>query len=254
MIKTSNKSLIHTGKIVLACLAMVALIGFVEKKHQTKASVDMDIKILNQRGNLFVSKEDIRELVMDTSPLMDQSISEAELHKMELKLVNHQYIEHAEAFKDLKGNLKIQVTQSTPIARLLRPQKPDAYITQEGNILPTSEKFSARVPLVSGEYADQLIEDGRKVPQQAQRILQLLQFMESHDFWKAQIAQLDIDEDGNIIMYPQVGKQYIEFGKADEMASKFLRLELFYKKILPKEGWNKYHRVNVQYRDQIICE
>ena len=253
MIKT-NKSLIHTGKIVLACLVLVILIGFVEKKHHTKSSLDMDISILNQNGNLFISREDIQELASGTQEIIGQNISEGELHEMEQRLLSHQYIEQAQVFKNLKGKLVVQVTQSTPIARLLRPQKPDAYISKEGNILATSEKFSARVPLVSGSYADQLIEEGRQVPNEAHQILTLLQFIDEDDFWKAQIAQLDIDETGKIVLYPQVGKQYIEFGNADDMSSKFQRLEVFYKKILPKEGWNKYTRVNVQYRDQIICE
>ncbi len=238
----------------MACLVLVVLIGFVEKKHHTKSSLDMDISIRNQNGNLFISREDIQELASGNQEVIGQNITEGELHEMEQRLLNHPYIEQAQVYKNLKGKLVVQVTQSTPIARLLRPQKPDAYISKEGNILATSEKFSARVPLVSGSYADQLIEEGRQVQDEAHQILTLLQFIDEDDFWKAQIAQLDIDETGNIVLYPQVGKQYIEFGNADDMSSKFQRLEVFYKKILPKEGWNKYNRVNVQYRDQIICE
>lgn len=168
--------------------------------------------------------------------------------------MNHKFIDRAQVFKNLKGKLVIQVYQSTPIARILQQEMPDAYITEHGDILPTSDMFSARVPLVSGSYMNRMIEDGATVPEESRDVLALLQFIDQSEFWKAQVAQLDIDDDGNIIIYPQVGKQHIEFGMATDIKSKFQRLELFYKKILPKEGWNKYNRVNVQYRDQIICE
>jgi cell division protein FtsQ len=55
-------------------------------------------------------------------------------------------------------------------------------------------------------------------------------------------------------MYPQVGKQYIEFGKAEQIEEKFSKLTIFYQKILPFKGWNTYKRVNLKYFNQIVCE
>lgn len=251
----NKKPLIHTGKIILGCLTIVALIGFVEKKHLTKSSLDLEISIVNQNGNFFITQEDIVELITEgPNSVLGQNVNEKELHEIETRLVAHKFIDGAQVYKNLKGKLVAEVQQSTPIARLLRPDDPDAYVTKEGNILPTSEKYAARVPLLSGDYTQRMIEDGRKVPQEAAEIMELLRFISGSDFWRAQVAQLDIDQRGEIIIYPQVGKQYIEFGTTSEFASKFERLEIFYKKILPKEGWNKYSRVNVKYRDQIICE
>ena len=140
------------------------------------------------------------------------------------------------------------------MARITRQNAPEAYISAEGEILPLSEKYTARVMLVGGPYTAQLIRNGVLKDENNHQIFELLKFIDKDEFWKAQIAQLDIDAKGDIIMHPQVGKQSIEFGKADQIEEKFAKLTLFYQKILPFKGWNTYNRVNLKYLNQIVCE
>ena len=85
-------------------------------------------------------------------------------------------------------------------------------------------------------------------------LMSMLRFVESDPFWKAQVAQINIDRDWEMVLYPQVSKQYIEFGKPENLENKFKKLKIFYTRILPQQGWNNYVRVNVKYKDQIICE
>ncbi|MBO6763035.1 MAG: cell division protein FtsQ, partial [Roseivirga sp.] len=69
-----------------------------------------------------------------------------------------------------------------------------------------------------------------------------------------QIGHIDINSKGKVVMYPQVGDQRLEFGYAEDLERKFKKLEIFFKQIMPSKGWNIYERVNVEYKDQIICE
>src|SRR5690606_8101173 len=102
-------------------------------------------------------------------------------------------------------------------------------------------KFNARVVLLSGSFVDQVVklnnlsesEDGTKLKELIDRI-------RMNEFWRAQVAQLDIDSKGNVDIYPQIGGQVIEFGKLDKQEEKLLKLKVFYKEILPRMGWNKY--------------
>jgi len=57
-----------------------------------------------------------------------------------------------------------------------------------------------------------------------------------------------------MVLYPQVTKQMVEFGKPEDIEVKFKKLRIFYTEILPKKGWNRYEKVNLKYRDQIIAE
>jgi cell division protein FtsQ len=251
----ARKNIMQTAKIVGGVILALSAIGFVEKKQKTKPSLDVEITINNQQGNFFISKEDIQTIITNGfTPLLGENVPGHVLHEMEQRLINHQFIESAEVYKNLKGKLVVQVDQSVPVARLLHKDKPDAYLTDEGQVIPTSEQYAARVTLISGPYNQRMIEEGNRVTAEGQKILNLIRYAQQNEFWKAQIAQLDISKEGDITIYPQVGKQYLEFGKAENLADKFQRLELFYHQILPTKGWNEYERVNVQYQDQIICE
>ena len=84
--------------------------------------------------------------------------------------------------------------------------------------------------------------------------MNLINAIRNNEFWMAQIAQLDIDSKSRITMFPQVGDEKIEFGKPDDLETKFKKLMIFYKEILPRTGWNKYSRVNLEYEGQIVTE
>ncbi|QLH34172.1 MAG: hypothetical protein HWD62_18830 [Cyclobacteriaceae bacterium] len=45
-----------------------------------------------------------------------------------------------------------------PIARIVQSDAPDAYIAQDGIVMPVSDKYTSRVVLLSGAYAKQLLE------------------------------------------------------------------------------------------------
>jgi cell division protein FtsQ len=142
-----------------------------------------------------------------------------------------------------------------PIARIVRNDGPDGYIAEDGTIMPVSEKFTSRVVLVSGSYVAQMLKQNNMYEKEdTQKILELINTIREDEFWSAQIAQLDIDSKTRITIFPQVGDEKIEFGKPENNEVKFKKLMIFYKEILPRTGWNKYNRVNLEYEGQIVTE
>ena len=82
----------------------------------------------------------------------------------------------------------------------------------------------------------------------------MITFISEEPFWKAQIAQMDINGRGEIMIYPQVTGQLVEFGTAENFELKFKKLMVFYKEVLPQKGWTRYQRVNLKYEGQVIAE
>ena len=150
--------------------------------------------------------------------------------------------------------MSVDVKQRRPIARIVQRYGPDAYISDQGEVLPLSDRFTARVVLIEADNAEPLVEKDLLETESGKNFFQLLQFIDGHKFWKAQIAQLYMNADGTILLYPQVGKQVIEFGTATDIERKFNKLKIFYKQIVPVKGWNRYSRVSLAYQNQIICE
>ncbi|WP_017731850.1 cell division protein FtsQ/DivIB [Nafulsella turpanensis] len=251
-----NSGLLRAGKWVLASIAVVGSVGLVVHKEGERSFKKIVINIENQYDNYFVNEADVMHLISagGTEKILGTAYESLSLKKVENRIKTHKFVNSTEVFKDFRGNLFVNITQNRPLARIIRQYSPHAYISTEGEILPVSERFTARVPLISGPYTDKLVKSDLSETEEGRQVYELLRYIDEDPFWKAQIAQLEIDAKGHIIMYPQVTKQFIEFGKAEQIEQKFKKLKIFYDKILPAKGWNSYRKVNVKYQDQIICE
>jgi cell division protein FtsQ len=243
-------------KIVTAIIVVVGIIAFTERKQGDVHIKDISIKIDNFQENHFLDEGDIMNLMqLKKENLTGTSIDAINLKSIEGKIRKQPFIKKADLYSDLKGNLVVRAELRRPIARIVRNDGPDGYIAEDGTVMPVSEKFTSRVILVSGQFVPELLKQANmNDKEESTKILELINKIRSDEFWSAQLAQLDIDKKGRITIFPQVGDERIEFGKADEAEAKFKKLMIFYKEILPRTGWNKYDRVNLEYEGQIVTE
>ncbi|MBF0956984.1 MAG: cell division protein, partial [Alloprevotella tannerae] len=78
-------------------------------------------------------------------------------------------------------------------------------------------------------------------------------FLRDNELWDKQIEQINVSEDHKLTLIPRLGDQVILFGSPDNIAQKFNNLRAFYEKVMPKVGWNKYSRINLENTNQIVC-
>jgi cell division protein FtsQ len=243
-------------KVAVALLAISFLIAFSSRKQDGIVCKDIVIDLENIRENHFLDEADVLKLVEGSGQkIIGTSLDYINLKSIETKLKYDKHILDAELFGDLKGNLIVNVELRRPIARIVRENAPDAYIAEDGVIMPVSEKYSSRVVLISGAFTNQLVEsEDLTTREEGRQLLDMIEFISEDKFWKAQVAQIDINSQGKIIILPQVTGQQVEFGIADGYEAKFKKLMIFYKEILPQRGWTRYERVNLEYDGQIIAE
>ncbi len=67
-----------------------------------------------------------------------------DIRKLELRIKSNKFIRSCQVYEDLSGALNIEIEQIRPIARVIHPDAPDWYISEEGYVLPVSERFTAR--------------------------------------------------------------------------------------------------------------
>lgn len=243
-------------KVAVALLAISFLIAFSERKMNGLVCKDIIIELDNSRENHFMDEADVLRLVEGSGQsIKGTSLDHIDLRAIEKKLKQDKHILDADLYGDLKGNLVVNVELRRPIARIVRSDAPDAYIAEDGVVMSVSDKYTSRVVLVSGGYAKQLIEMGDlSRHEEGQKLMEMITFINSDKFWKAQVAQLDINSQGKITILPQVTGQLVEFGKPTDIEDKFRKLMIFYKEILPTRGWTRYERVSLEYEGQIIAE
>jgi cell division protein FtsQ len=243
-------------KTVASLVFLLTLISFVEKRQSDKRVKKVLINIDHEGDNYFVEEEDVMDLMTGdgSSLIVDKKYAHLDLKQMEKKIKSFKFVSDAQVSKDHKGNLKVFVKQRRPIARLIPSSGAHVYVGSDGTTLSTSEKFTSRVVIVDGGFCSRLASETYLASEEGKPYLEFLRYLDEHKFWKVQISQISTNSKGELTLYPQLGKQYIEFGKPENLDDKFIRLSLFYKKIIPAKGWSTYERVDLRFKDQIICE
>lgn len=246
------KSLIFA---ICCAVGLVALGSFISLRQKAKTVKKVSVKIDNEYNNYFISDLEVRNLLTrdGARKLEGTEAQDLDLKNLEMRVKSHKFVKDAQIYRDLESNINVSIKQNRPIARILHADT-DAYIDRDGNILPLSDRFTARVlpitkSVLAPAFNKEFFQDSA-----GRAYLQLIEFIERDDFWRAQIAQMHIDAKGKVVFLPQVGDQNIEFGKPEDVDNKFRKLMVFYQKVLPVVGWDRYKRVNVEFHNQIICE
>lgn len=243
-------------KIATAVLGLFILIAFSERKQSGVVCKSIVVDMQNTHENHFLDEADILKIIESSGQtIIGKNIEEINLRALEGKLEQDKHISSAEMYGDVKGNLTVNVTLRRPVARLIRTDGPDAYVAEDGTVMETSEKYAARIILISGDIVKKLINSGDlNKTEEGLQIMEMIEYINKDKFWKAQVAQLDFNKTGKVFIYPQVTGQVVEFGLPEDVELKFKKLMIFYKEILPQMGWTKYDRVNVEFEGQVIAE
>lgn len=246
----------RTSKYGLVLLGLFVIIGFTNSRLSDRPINEVEIMVDNQFENYFIDQADVLALMNseDQDYLLNSSLGSLNLKELETRIESHQFVNDAQAYMDLEGNLSIEVKQNRPLARVINPKGNDYYIGTQGDVLPESSHYTARVILVELESMDWLTEFNIRDAKGGEQVLELLEYIANDEFWNAQIAGVYIEGDVDLYLHPQVTKQIIEFGQAEKIENKFKRLNAFYKRILPYKGWNAYDTVNLKFKDQIVCK
>jgi cell division protein FtsQ len=239
-----------------AAALVVTLIAFTDRLQGGQVCRDVVVELANQHQNHYLDEAEVLQLVQQVSPdLQGKSFARIDFRSIEQKLEANPHIQDAQAYSDVKGHLVVHVALRRPIARIVREHAPDAYIAEDGSVMRVSDKYASRVLLISGPLTAKMVQTGNiKLVEGGGLILDLIHTLRSDDFWNAQIAQMDVSDNGRLTLFPQVTSQRIEFGTAENSAEKLKKLMVFYRQILPQRGWNRYERVNVEFDRQIIAE
>ncbi len=243
--------------VAAACLLVLGALGVFAAVRQAARPVGaVTVTIADEFDNFFISERGVTALLTrgGKEPVLGTLPAGPRLRELEGRLRAHPFVRDAQVYRDLAGDLHADVHQNRPIARLTHPDtRLDTYVDAEGRVLPLSPLYTARVATVARPGGVSL-PSGFFRDSTGQRYLAFLRYVDEHEFWKAQVSEVFIEPGGKLSFTQQVGDQRIEFGLPENISEKFAKLMVFYRQIPSVLGWDTYHRVNVEYQNQIICE
>lgn len=244
--------------VLLFCGYFTAASILSRKGRSGELCTGIAVTVLDSATNRFVSQSDIRSIITssDINPV-GQPRSGVRLHDIESLLESRSAILHSDASISMDGILRVSITQRRPLLRI-QTEEGAFYIDDTGYIFPWVSTFTSYVPVVSGHIPVRLEEGYRGVPEGNDRrwveqVITLASYLDRHPVWNAQIQQIDVAENGDIIFYNAIGDQKIIFGAIDDIDYKFAKLKTFYRNIVPVYGWERYSAVNLKFSDQIVC-
>ena len=255
MLKKINWRAILFGFLWLISLSgLITLMSFIEvKKSALKCK---DVKVLLPGQFNFIERDEVDRILMENGgAMLGKDLNDINIHKLENALKANPFIEFAKVYADMTGVIHVQIRQREPVLRVVNMANLHFYIDGNGNKIPLSDNYTAKVLVASG-----LIEEdfsGRVdtlKTKMARDLFRTALYIKSDTLWDNQIEQLFVDLKGDIEMVPRVGGHKIILGSADSLQIKFRNLLVFYKKAIPKVGWDTYKTINLKYANQIVCE
>ena len=236
-------------------IAFVSLfiVVFAKNVHRLQKCKKVNIVIEGNNENRLITPQEIYALIAPNvveSP-EGKPFDRINFKRIEDRVKTNRLVKTCQVHRDLSGEMTIDIREHTPIARIVSNNRPDDYVTEKGEFIGISPHYAIRTLLLSGGYFE-LIPNLKSL--KSKPILDLVNSINEDIFWKAQISQLVVEKDGGITLIPEIGNHQIEFGMGIEIEEKFKKLKIVYREILPVKGWDKYRKISVKYRNQIVCE
>lgn len=230
-------------KAFLGVAVLAFLVSFSAQRHACKELKDIKIKIDHESGTYFVNDSLVRILIdgnklkVSEIPLGNLNISE-----VEQTLNKSSFIKKSEVFQNINGEMSVEITQETPIARV-NTGDDEYYLTKELTKIPLSNLYSAEVVLVGGKIVEEDFEG----------LNELLMFISADKLLKKHIIAVKKQQSNSFILLVNKGDYIIEFGELKDFEKKFEKLKLFYKQYLGKVGMNYYKTINLKFNNQIVA-
>lgn len=245
-----RKLLILTGYIALAAFLTVSL-AFTARKSRNIPCRNIEIRF-PENEQIKISKEEIHRLIKSADKeLIGKYMDQINADLIEKEVEKHQVIFNAEVYKVIakdsssyKGILGVRIKHREPVVRIMSLSG-RYYLDKNGMVFPVSVDYTANVLVVTGFFEEKYAKEA---------LLPFVLFLENDDFWEAQVEQVHVEKDGNVILTPLVGDHLIELGKIDDYEVKLRNMKAFYEQVMTRNNWRKYQMVSLKYKNQVIAK
>jgi len=194
------------------------------------------------KDNLFVNQETVNKLLIQKKGNLKKVPKEIlDLNELEIALNSNPMIKTAEVYLTVNGEIKVDVEQKKPIARV--NTNASYYIDDEGSFMPLSTNYTARVPLVRGYVEKNKLDN----------VFLIANKIYNDEFLKTHIVEIYQNQDETIILKTRVLDFEIVLGNLEMLDKKINNFKAFYQKAKKDKSLNKYSKVNLQFENQVVC-
>jgi cell division protein FtsQ len=229
-------------RLLLMFVLVIFLFSFTSKRNSKRKLTKAEVVFVGENP-LFLKNEAVNKLLIENnSNAKTIRKDRLDLNKLEQVLNAQEMIEKADVYVSIDGVLKAVVKQKTPIARVF-DGKGSFYIDSEGDTMPLSDNFTARVPLVSGEINKKNNKD----------LFKLFKIIYDDAFLRKNIIGIQIMSNGSLLMLNRNYNYQIDFGSLINVERKFQNYKAFFQKVSSDSSLYKYKKIDLRFTEQVVC-
>ena len=233
---------INWGYIKLISLVLLTGGLYVFGSHRNEQRLVTDVTVqFDDESKPFVTRESVNKLLIQSGVALTKTSKEKlALKEIESQVNAHPLVKNSEVYVNMDGSLGVDVQQRKPVARV--SGETPFYIGEEGEVMPLSTNFSARVPLVTGvSKAD------------AKEVYELITFIREDEFLKKHIVGIKKNENGEYILSPRIYDYKLRLGKVDKLPLRFNNYKAFYKKAHNDQTLKQCNMITLKYDNHVVC-
>lgn len=239
-------SLIVLGAALLAVLVVVLNVS---RSNSQVRGLEADIRYGSTP--MLVSGQTVIDSVVAALPaLMQQQVKAVDCDAVAEAARRVPFLTNVSVSVSVSGRVVVRADQRRPIARLFHGDR-ERYLDREGAVFPVSRVGNCNVLVAGGDFTAPLRPDS--LDAQLTALWQVASYLDSESRYSKLIDQIFVERDGDIMMVPKVGDHVVELGDANDLDGKFANLVAFYRKGMPRAGWDTYSKISLKFKGQVVC-
>ena len=229
-------------RLLLMIAVVILLFSFTSYKNSIRKIKRTEVVFIGENA-LFLKPETVNKLLIEKNQdLKTLNKVDLDLKKLEMAISKQELIQKADVFVSVDGVLKAVVKQKTPVGRVFDAAG-SFYVDYEGNKMPLSDNFTARVPIVSGEIT----------VVKKEKLSEVLRMINEDEFLKKNIIGIQVLPNGSLVMVNRNYEFKIDFGRTINIDKKFRNYKAFFQKAVLDSSLNTYKRINLKFIKQVVC-
>ncbi len=239
--------------------AVMSLMGFIYIENSNQPIREIIVRIDREGEKGFLDKTQLTGLIESEDSISRKTIREIQVASIEKLISKNAFVFQVDAYINLDRNLIVNIKEQSPLVRIFPRHSDGFYISKEGTIFPLSERYASRVLIANGYLETNYQKDHPDIfdtlyqDQPLADIYRLAKLISANPFLRAQISQIYVNSKKEFDLIPELGEHIIQMGTMENVEDKLANLEIWYKKAMTREDWNKYKIINIKYKNQVVC-
>jgi len=189
----------------------------------------------------FISIESVDKMLKQSDSIALKLVKrDLNLKGIEKIIIKNSFINSTDVSLELNGELGVRIVEKEPVFRVLND---DYYIDLSGSIMPLSENYSERIPLILSEVDSTELKS----------LGMLGNYFKNDIFFSNHITGLEIIDNG-FLFHVNNFKYLIKMKDLSDFKSRFNNYKVFYKTVINDSVLVKLKSINLNFKNQVIVQ